>query len=217
MATAPRRTQAETYHVIFGSPDTFNNSVLPTKLACCRKVLALKEEAIANGVSKNRVFVNDLIPTVAREVKEIWDRATFPTISIKSIGRLIKEYYDRGMKFGNQFTDEKRQNSEQFKHYQESLMSLLDCCPCKCQPHYSSCPAKCLEEHHKPSCSENCELAHLPECKCLVKIPEREIKFVLDQRRYNRMVMGSVDMAVTRSLKAKEERFQQTMKRLPKN
>ena len=33
-------------------------------------VLALKEEAIANGVSKNRaVFVNDLIPTVAREVK----------------------------------------------------------------------------------------------------------------------------------------------------
>ena len=30
------------------------------------------------------------------------------------------------------------------------------------------------------------------------------------------MVMGSVDMAVTRSLKAKEERFQQTMKRLTK-
>ena len=59
----------------------------------------------------------------------------------------------------------------------------------------STCPsASCFQVHCK---AKNCDGFHLA-CKCDVKVPKREIQFLLDQSCARKMVIADIDRNVAR-------------------
>ena len=65
---------------------------------------------------------------------------------------------------------------------------FFDVCSCPCPS------ASCFQVHCK---TKNCDGFHLA-CKCDIKIPKREIQFLLDQRCAQKMIIADIDRNVSR-------------------
>ena len=65
---------------------------------------------------------------------------------------------------------------------------FFDVCSCTCPS------ASCFQVHCK---AKNCDGFHLA-CKCDVKVPKREIQFLLDQRFARKMVIADINRNVSR-------------------
>ena len=65
---------------------------------------------------------------------------------------------------------------------------FFDVCSCTCPS------ASCFQVNCK---AKNCDEFHLA-CKCDVKVPKREIQFLLDQRCARKMIIADIDRNVSR-------------------
>ena len=67
--------------------------------------------------------------------------------------------------------------------YLALLEQLFDICSCTC-PIVTCEVSRC--------CVDHCEEIHI-QCKCVIKVPKRELKFLIDQRNEQKMYIKTID------------------------
>lgn len=113
------------------------------------------------------------------------DRTKIPLITHKSMMTKLTRLYDTGIDLGRHYS--LTLDHCKVVSYKLNLNKLFDVCSCQCQ--VITCEsARCLKVR--------CQAIHL-DCKCLVKVPERELNFLVDQRGPRRMFIGGLDAKVT--------------------
>ena len=112
----------------------------------------------------------------------------------------IRTLYDTGIKWSKTpLKHEEKLKNDKYKEYLESLDKLFDICSCRCPIGSSDCrEAKCYDK----DCTSGLHL----KCKCEVKVPQREVEFLCDQRGPRVMFLGEVDVKLTQKWKRTEER-----------
>ena len=191
-----------TLHPILGQPDELPKLQLPTKLDILRYILKLKCDAEVKQDTHNKRFANktDFISIATDEVIKIWDQALnengiSPIIQYKSIYNKLSRLFDKC------HVMRKRKEKEIFE-FKLCLNELFDICSCQCPP------ADCESFNCK---QQDCPGFHL-NCHCKVKVPKREIQFLIDQRGERSRKIGSVDQKVTTKWKKRKEREEKSEK-----
>jgi hypothetical protein len=123
-------------------------------------------------------------------IKTVEDRTKVPQVSQKLVEDRLRKIYDKGLGI---VKNKKQQEIPGFKEY---IGKLFDNCSCTCFD--ISCKvAKCK--------LKKCDGFHL-DCRCEVKVPKREVMFLLDQRRSRKMKIEGVDPKLTGLWDRTEER-----------
>ena len=184
---AKRLTRNTTSHQLFGSPADLPPNQLPTIEDVLRLILKHKvedETASAVKFANINVAVNKAVAYVtAFWEKAIGDRTKCPLLSDKVIFTRIKRFYESGLEITRKVFKE-----ETVQKFKEKIKPLFDICACSCPP-ISCKDARCN--------LKKCEGFHL-DCKCDIRVPQREVRFLLDQRQDRKMRIEGIDLAVTR-------------------
>ena len=114
--------------------------------------------------------------------RAIGDRTKCPLLSDKVIFTRIKRIYDSGLEITRKVSKE-----ETVDKFKEKMKLLFDICSCSCPP-FSCKDARCK--------LKRCDGYHL-DCKCDIRVPQREVRFLTDQRQDRKMRIEGVDLAVT--------------------
>ena len=123
--------------------------------------------------------MSNYLEQTTEDVLKVWNTATIPTIQAKTAKDRIKTCYINGMKIGDIPVSKRREALRQTKL--RWLNELFDIASCRCI---------------------NSDL-----CKCprIIKVPDREWSFLIDQRGARKMFLGGIDSAVTRKMQTKEK------------
>ena len=128
--------------------------------------------------------VSEITSVLVRKVKEIWTRASVPTVSVERITQLVRSHHDQYLKL-IRYPACKRNASYEKKvaNFRESAKrTLFDISSCKCSdPDACKCPKE-------------------------KKIPQEEKPFVKDQRTVRQMMIGSIDRPKTKALLLRAQR-----------
>ena len=125
----------------------------------------------------------------ALDVSAIWaraigDRLTIPLLDKKPIESKLKKLYKKlGL-----LVDKNKQNLVKSNEFKMEMSEFFDVCSCTCPS------ASCFQVHCK---AKNCNGFHLA-CKYDVKVPKREIQFLLNQRCARKMIIADIDRNVSR-------------------
>ncbi|XP_050503662.1 uncharacterized protein LOC126882719 [Diabrotica virgifera virgifera] len=133
---------------------------------------------------------------VAKKIQEIWSRASIPTIQQCSIIKRITSYR---LKIRNLLKPYKQRSGvasykKQLNDFRTQSKVLFDVAACKC--------------------------LDLNNCSCdkVFKVPAAERPFLEDQRTQRRMVIGAIDITMSKKLQNREERnLLQIQKQLNEN
>ena len=122
-----------------------------------------------------------------QDCSEIWekaigDRKVAPLLSQKVIEERLRKLYSRGIGIN------KNKNVSKKAAFQEGMKELFDICSCFCPT------ASCQDVRCK---TNECDGYHL-DCHCDIKVPKREVQFLLDQRDERKMKIAGADLKVTR-------------------
>ena len=190
---ASHRTRAKTEHPLFGQAADLSANQLPTIGDVLKLVLKYK----AGDQEGNTRFgdKNLAIKEAAQDVTNLWikavaDRTKVPLLPQKLIEGRLRKLYDKGIGIV------KNRKQKEFPAFQTDMQKLFDICSCTC-PDISCKQANCQ--------LKQCDGFHL-DCRCDVKVPKREIMFLLDQRRSRSMRIDKVDAKVTKLWERSEER-----------
>ena len=199
-----RRTRIQTEHPLFGSPSDLPPLQLPTLGDALRLIWRNKCEEEQDGDFK-LADKNKAIKLAVDDISLLWekaigDRKTVPLISQKAIEGRLKRSYEKGVALV------RNKNKKDIPQFKESLSKLFDICSCTCSS------ISCLDIKCK---LKKCDGYHL-SCKCEIKVPQREIKFLLDQRLDRKMKMVGVDKVVTELWSRSEDRENDEMNRAEK-
>ena len=167
---AHKHTRNKTEHPAFGSPCELPPTKLPTLGDTVRLIWKYKCDEENQGLDFRVSDKNKAIKNAAHGNGEIWekalgDRNTVPLVSQKAIEGRLKRSYEKGIQIV------RYKNKKDMPKFKESLTKLFDICSCTC-PSTTCQDIKCM--------SKNCDGYHL-KCKCVVKVPKREIRFLIDQ------------------------------------
>ena len=111
------------------------------------------------------------------------DRLTIPLLEQKTIENKLKRLYKKGL-----LVNKNKRNLVKLNEFKMEMGAFFDVCSCACPS------ASCFQVYCK---AKNCDGFHLA-CKCDVKVPKREIQFLLDQRCARKMVIADTDRNVSR-------------------
>jgi hypothetical protein len=177
MATYATRSQTE--HALFGYPADLPTTQLATCLDIVKCYLFhLHDDEQLSGS-------HDRAKVIANQVKEIYDKASIPSINVSSIVVRVKRLISL-MRDLDKYPLGKR-SSAAFQDKVLSFQKLFDVCTCKCFSAGISDRNQC-------------------RCKFACKIPAMEWDFWVDQNTSRKCIIGKVDMATTSKLARKEER-----------
>ncbi|QQP38148.1 Uncharacterized protein FKW44_018646 [Caligus rogercresseyi] len=176
-----KSTRSFTHHTLFGSACVLPVNKLPSKgdmLRCCWQYKC------DYGKFTDVAFI---IKLASKDCTEIWrkaigDRKNAPLLNQNAVEEKLKKLYKRGIDIN------KNASSGKKILFLKELNELFDICNCQCPPtscHISRCKSK------------ECDGYHL-NCQCEVKVPKREVRFLLDQRSDKVMVISGVDVKVTK-------------------
>ena len=132
--------------------------------------------------------VNKILQKAALNVFTIWARAigdwlTIPLLDQKTIENKLKRLYKKGL-----LVNKNKQNLVKLNEFKIEMSEFFDVCNCACPS------AFCFQVHYK---AKNCDGFHL-DCRCDVKVPKREIQFLLDQCCAQKMIIADIDRNVSR-------------------
>lgn len=161
--------------------DPDNALVLPTYKDVIRCFQSARLKLKNDGVKQPSKFA--IAAIVARKIELIWHRASLPVVSNKRIIDMIVTYHG---KYQSIIKPLKNRNTPFFKTklstFKNDADRLFDICSCKCVDN-SSC-----------------------KCERLRKVPQNEVSFLNDQRNERQMVIGRVDIQLTKKLAEKHNR-----------
>ena len=171
-------------HKVIGSASCFPENVLPTKSDVVKR-MQLSKDHLQFSTGKLKIKVSQILEPVVEELVQLWKKASIPTIAQNGIEKAVSKLWEhskQGLK-----------NEQSKTRAQDENQRLFDVSACKCKQ-ISCVQAKCK--------TDTCEDIHL-DCKCdsSKRVPQREIKFLLDQRGPRKMLMSGIDRKVTQSLK----------------
>ena len=171
-------------HKVIGSASSFPENVLPTKSDVVKRT-QLSKDHLEFSTGKQKIPVSQILEPVLEELGQLWQKASIPTISKSGIEKAVSKLWEhskQGLK-----------NEQSKTRAQDENQRLLDISACKCKQ-ISCVQAKCQ--------TDACDDLHL-DCKCdsSKRVPQREIKFLFDQRGPRKMLMSGIDRKVTQSLK----------------
>lgn len=184
------KTRQTTTCPLFGSPGKLPLSQLPTYNDVMKNYLFIKNELKPYKTAKEPT-VHNISERLAKEVLEIWQKTSLPTVSLKRILQLIRSYHDKYRTLMKPYQDRKKN-----KNYQEKISRfiteshrLFDICSCKCKL--------------------------ISNCTCLKdsRVPNEEVHFLIDQRTTRKMSIGGVDVVSTIKNKKREERKEKSLLR----
>lgn len=189
---ASRSTRKQVEHGVFGHPSDLPPSQLPTLGDVLRQVWKYKceEEEVTQ-----RKFVqkNDALNQALSDVSDLWEKAIgnrkeVPLISVKAgIGRL-KRIYEKGIDLNKKkIKNDSPKVKEEILKFKDNMLKLFDICSCSC----SSISCQLVRCKLK-----QCDGFHL-DCRCDIKVPKREIMFLIDQRTDRKMKIDGIDKPVT--------------------
>ena len=132
--------------------------------------------------------VNEIVKKAALDVSAIWaraigDRLTIPLLDQKTIENKLKRLYKKGL-----LVYKNKRNLVTLHEFKMEMGEFFDVCSCACPS------ASCFQVHYK---AKNCDGFYLA-CKCDVKVPKREIQFLLDQRCAWKMIIADINRNVSR-------------------
>jgi len=180
MATAITRSVIA--HSNFGHPASLCNNQLPTSGDVFRAYHNYAQ------ISKKHTL-QERTALVAKEIKEIYDRASIPTIGFGSIMIRVRRLVAKVHKTGK-YSDTKK-SSGTYHKFMKSFDSLFDICACKC-----------FDSGARERSACNCPL--------ICKIPSIEWVFWVDQKTSRKMFIGEVDKEVTAMQQKRENRLKKT-------
>ena len=177
-----------------------------------RYVWKLKCDMEENAVCKNfkSVDTSSVIKQAIESVSEVWeiavaDRKIIPLKSKRAMESQLTRVYEKGVGL-NRNSNKVGKESGKIETFRKEMGTLFDVCSCKCVQ--ISCEAaKCNVA--------GCDEVHI-SCKCEVKVPKRELKFLFDQRKERKMCIGGVDERVTSMWKRSNEREKRESEKLAK-
>ena len=184
------RTRKKTSHFLYGEPSELPIGQLPTAGDVLRLVWLYRSRD-----RDNNILIRSIINDAAIDIAEFWekaigDRTTVPIISLKSIQLRLQRLYTKSQSLM------KSKQPADVEKFNDSLLSLFDLCSCSC-PTVACGDVKCNEQ--------NCRQHHL-QCRCAVKVPKREIQFLIDQRTNRRMYISTIDWPTTGTWKRRQIR-----------
>ena len=163
----------------FGKAKLMDENTLPTKADVIRHFLYIKH------VDKIR-FRKKIVDPMILFLKNVWDKASIPSLSMQHIDNLIKkmlDFYDNLVYDHNrnrQLTISHKENVDKFIN---DCQNLFDIATCKC---------------------------YVNKCVCSIerKVFPLELSFLQDQRTERKMVIGPVDTKMTQEINSKIQRKQ---------
>lgn len=196
--TSSKTTKRLSVCPILGKPKPLSHSVLPTY----KDVLLACMEETSNS-AKNVPF-SEISHRVARQIEELYCKASIPTVSHERIVKLIKDFHDKYFTLKKSFSRDKDKpnfKKKLDKFVSETNTKLFDVAFCKCVMHFTcSCGKKPI------SC--NCKI--VMECRCdkAKKIPSIEREFLYDQRNMRLRYIGALDRVETNKIVKRNQRLQ---------
>jgi len=175
-------TRSVTVHNVTGQPIEFHKNQLPK----CTDVFRAYQFHVNSG---KVTTVHERATLVAQEVKEMYDRASIPTVELISIVIRVKRLVAKVQSLGKYSKSKK--SSSKYQQSLQSLENLFDICACKCYD---------IGARERSSCI--CPLAY--------KIPVIEWDFWIDQKTNRNMIIAQVDKEETFKLQQKEKRAYKT-------
>lgn len=169
---------------VFGAPSAMSPNVLPTYGDVMKQYLLRKYKLKSVGDTKEPSFTA-VANSVICQVENLWQKASIPIISHQKVLEKLKLYHDRYRSLLKPYKS--RQHSAKYqikiKDFQaDSLLQLFDIAACKCFD-IGSC-----------------------NCKKDRKVPAAERNFLQDQRQGRTMMMGGVDLTMTKRLQQRNTR-----------
>ena len=172
-----KSSRIETDCPVFGQPCQLIDNVLPTYLDVGKFVLHTQIEMAkksSGNHTKNIPFAT-IFGIVAEEVRAIWNKASIPCSSKKNIIKKIQSMWTQ------KEVIRKKNITEINNHVKDEWSKLFDICQCKCKK-IPNIPFKCT-------------------CPTHMKVKNRELEFLFDQRGSRLHVIGGFDRNVTARLK----------------
>jgi hypothetical protein len=171
LTTSAIITRKSQRHFIFGDPAKLPTNVLPTIGQVVRYFVYLKDKP----KSGNQAVVQN----IADNVMKIWQVASIPTVQRRTVINRINKIITTGSELSRSKTSKLK-----ITKFINSFSQLLDICSCTCQLTVNTdlSDATCI-------------------CPKTNKVPQRELKFLHDQRTSRKMYIGGVDKVTTKKLK----------------
>lgn len=163
---------------IFGHSTQLKDNVLPSYADIIRYFLYIRKTNI------NMSIIN-IAAIIGKEVLLVWQKASLPVLSQRRINKMIVDYhfkYKNILKSINSTHKSLDFNAIVNSFKTDAINSLFDICSCKCF-NFTTCT--CPKEQ---------------------KVPKLEQIFLMDQRLERRMIIGTIDIAVSTKLSNKIKR-----------
>ncbi|KAK3929311.1 Defensin [Frankliniella fusca] len=180
----PRKHVGRICCPVFGQPKEFTGTTLPTYEDVMCHFLFVRREIMRKQDSLKELPVHEVAELVAKNISDIWTKASIKPMPLKSIENKIIRYNKRYIQ--SKFWAS-RPNSKAFTkklaEFKKDSKSLFEVASCRCD---SDERCRCLPEN---------------------RIASRERAFIADQRTSRLMYIGHLDKKVTDMLKRKQERI----------
>lgn len=179
---------------IFGNPRRMDLNMLPTVEEVLMDYQWIRFDHKNASSHTKEPTVSEISDVLANKIKEIWNRASIPTVTVTRIVQLIKVHHEKYNKLlwypVSRRNEQYVQKVEDFR--QLAKRNILDIAACKCAD-FSLC-----------------------KCEKTNKVPTLEQKFLQDQRSTRKMKMGGIDHATSKKLEKRQKRKSQEKERLDK-
>ena len=177
MAHCTREKTAPPVCPVFGAPINLPANVLPT-YSDVMKFYLQTAHTITQKHKRYRASFTDVADIVIIDVINIWSKASVPTVSHKRVVQLLKVYHTKFTNLLKPYKSRKDNDSyiSRIVTFRCEADHLFDICSCKCPDTY-----KCT-------------------CEKRLKVPAKEIPFLLDQRGERKMMIGGEDVTETKRL-----------------
>lgn len=176
----PRTRDKDLPHPIIGNGQDMGESLLPTRRDVLKYYIYVwnNEKIKQNG--KNPSFL-EVSKIVVDKLKFMWEKASIPCITSKTITDLLKKEVDLVQTLNKTYKRDKDKDSfkKKLADFNNRVEALFDVSACKCKDF------------------------QLCKCDPAKKVPILERKFLTDQRTVRKMAIGRVDIKVTSANKTK--------------
>lgn len=135
-------------------------------------------ERVQLKTTKKQPLWDDIANSVNEQLLDIWKSASVPTLSSRRVRAMLDNYHTKYNSLMKDYSS-KRKDKPSFINkvtvFKEDSLKLFDIAACKCAINNCSCDAA-------------------------RKVPQREAKFLNDQRTNRKMAIGAIDKATTQKL-----------------
>jgi hypothetical protein len=180
-----RKTRSKSRHCLFGQTCELPRNQLPT----CEDVF--RDYCYNEKCTQFHTGFNEQATLLANKVKEIYMKASIPTVEFSSIVVRVKRLISKVREL-EKYPECKR-SSAKFQDKLSSFSKLFDICCCKCFNDGARGRSQCT-------------------CRLALKIPTLEWEFWIDQQTTRNMKIGNTDRQETSKLKRKQTKSSPTGK-----